>query len=56
MKVADFGMSRLMKNKEADLTLLPGTVKWMAPEVLSKSVYTEKADVYRFPLLKKASG
>jgi len=42
-----------MKNKEADLTLLPGTVKWMAPEVLSKSAYTEKADVYRFPTLNR---
>jgi len=41
-------MSRILKNIEGDLTVLPGTIKWMAPEILSKSAnYTEKADVYR---------
>jgi len=30
------------------MTELPGTVRWMAPEVLAKSLYTEKADIYRY--------
>jgi len=41
-------MSKVLKNHEGDLTVLPGTVKWMAPEILSKSSnYSTKADVYR---------
>jgi len=50
--VADFGMSRILKNQENELTVLPGTVKWMAPEILSKSsTYTDKADVYRYTFI-----
>jgi len=40
-------MSRVQQNLQEDMTVLPGTVRWMAPEVLAKSLYTEKADIYR---------
>jgi len=49
VKVIDFGVSRVIDN-EQQMTLI-GTPIWMAPEVLNKSKYTEKADIYSFGLV-----
>jgi len=49
VKVIDFGVSRIIDN-EQKMTLI-GTPIWMAPEVLARSKYTEKADVYSFGLV-----
>ena len=48
VKIADFGWARLRDNH---MTKLRGTFQWMAPEVISKDNYTEKADVYSFGII-----
>jgi len=47
-KLADFGLARKVAST---MTSGQGTVKWMAPEVLSNLPYTDKADVYSFSLI-----
>ena len=47
-KLADFGWARI---KETVMTGRIGTYQWMAPEVISSSHYTEKADVYSFGVI-----
>ena len=47
-KLADFGLARVCSD---DMTMGQGTVKWMAPEVLSNAPYTTKADIYSFGLI-----
>jgi len=47
--VIDFGVSRVVDNQHT-MTLI-GTPIWMAPEVISKTHYTEKADIYSFSLV-----
>ena len=47
-KIADFGWARL---RNEHMTKLRGTFQWMAPEVISKENYTEKADVYSFGII-----
>ena len=47
-KIADFGWSRLRNNH---MTKLRGTFQWMAPEVITKDNYTEKADVFSFGII-----
>ena len=47
MKIADLGFSKILKNISTDLnTTYCGTPINMAPEVLSREVYTYKADVW----------
>ena len=48
IKIADFGWARLRNNQ---MTKMRGTFQWMAPEVISKENYTEKADVYSFGII-----
>ena len=50
LKIADFGLSRVLKNPEF-MTNQVGTCHWMAPEVLSGSEYTFKADVFSFAIV-----
>jgi tRNA A-37 threonylcarbamoyl transferase component Bud32 len=47
-KIADFGFARI---KEENVTMTKcGTPAWIAPEVVRREHYTEKADIYRcFP-------
>lgn len=48
-KVADFGMSRALDLSKS-MTVC-GTAETCAPEVLARSSYTEKADVYSFGIV-----
>ena len=48
VKLTDFGSS---KKLDSTMTSGQGTVKWMAPEVLTSSNYNEKADIYSFSLV-----
>merc|ERR1711879_621453 len=47
-KLADFGLSRVCSD---EMTSGQGTVKWMAPEILSNAPYTTKSDIYSFGLI-----
>jgi serine/threonine protein kinase len=49
-KVADFGASTVLAPVEKTMTFT-GTPAYMAPEVLSDSRYSEKADVYAFGVI-----
>ncbi len=44
VKIADLGLSCLHTGQAARVVDNP---RWLAPEVLSQSVYTDKSDVYR---------
>jgi len=50
VKISDFGLSREFE-EDAFMTGQLGTCHWMAPEVLSSSKYTTKADVYSFGIV-----
>ncbi|CEO96152.1 Protein kinase domain-containing protein [Plasmodiophora brassicae] len=50
IKVSDFGLSRV-KAQQIIMTGQCGTFQWMAPEVISNEMYTEKADVYSFGII-----
>ena len=45
IKVGDFGLCRLLDNNDVARTNV-GTPLYMAPELLSKNSYTEKADIW----------
>ena len=47
-KLADFGLARKM---DSTMSIGQGTIKWMAPETLSRQEYTEKADIYSLALV-----
>ena len=49
-KVADFGASTIKASIEQTMTVV-GTPAYMAPEVLSKVKYSEKADIYSFGII-----
>ncbi|KAF0979932.1 hypothetical protein FDP41_001085 [Naegleria fowleri] len=49
VKVADFGMSRILDSQQ-QMTVC-GTAETCAPEVLKRSMYTEKADVYSYGIV-----
>lgn len=48
VKIADFGWARLRDNH---MTKQRGTFQWMAPEVIKKNTYSEKADVFSFAII-----
>jgi len=52
-KICDFGLSQVTKNRKKiqDQTKAPGSVLWMAPEVLLGEKIDEKLDVYAFALV-----
>ena len=47
-KLADFGLARKLAHS---MTAFQGTVRWMAPEILSNGRYSTKADIYSFGLI-----
>ena len=47
-KIADFGWARI---REEHMTKRRGTFQWMAPEVIKRGKYSEKADVYSFGII-----
>ncbi|KAE8574377.1 hypothetical protein XENTR_v10003405 [Xenopus tropicalis] len=51
-KVADFGLARILKD---DLYSLQGNIKipikWTAPEVLTRSIYSTKSDVWSYGIV-----
>uniref|UniRef100_A0A6B2L6B9 Protein kinase domain-containing protein n=1 Tax=Arcella intermedia TaxID=1963864 RepID=A0A6B2L6B9_9EUKA len=49
--VIDFGVSRVSPDDPVEKQTIVGTPLWMAPEVLSKEPYNEKADSYSFALV-----
>lgn len=55
VKVSDFGLSQVKPeddlSMQQDPTAYAGTPLWMAPEVLMRQPFDEKADVYSFGLL-----
>lgn len=46
IKVADFGVSRVLKATDETMSTVIGTSNYLAPEVLSGKLYTLKCDVY----------
>jgi serine/threonine protein kinase len=50
LKISDFGLSREFK-EDSFMTGQLGTCHWMAPEVLTSSNYTYKADVYSYSIV-----
>jgi serine/threonine protein kinase len=52
-KVADFGMARLVDafTKEGTTVSTTGPVKWMAPESLSRCIYSTASDVWTFGIV-----
>jgi len=49
-KISDFGISTIKPKMECTMTSV-GTPAYMAPEVINKNRYTEKADIYSFGIL-----
>ena len=50
VKIADFGVARLLDTSGV-MTAETGTYRWMAPEVIEHTPYTEKADIYSYGVL-----
>lgn len=50
-KVADFGLSRVLRSSSNFLTRCVGSWRWMAPEVFSTNSYDERVDVFSFGML-----
>jgi len=48
IKVADFGLSRILKPDQTQTLTVCGTISCSAPEVLRDQRYTIKADIYSF--------
>jgi len=52
VRMADFGLARMMpKDTYARTRGNIGAVRWLAPEVISRSVYSEKSDSYAFGIV-----
>ncbi|KAK4741490.1 hypothetical protein SAY87_025078 [Trapa incisa] len=51
VKVADFGVARVMAAESGVMTAETGTYRWMAPEVIGHKKYDHKADVFSFGIL-----
>jgi len=50
IKVCDFGFSRTFEAGQS-MTRGAGTLQWMAPEVFSRTDYTEAADIFSFAVV-----
>ena len=48
IKVADFGVSRVLQTKDDTMSTVIGTSNYLAPEVLAGQLYTRKCDIYAF--------
>jgi len=48
VKIADFGWARI---RQDHMTKQRGTFQWMAPEVIRRNTYSEKADVFSFGII-----
>jgi alpha-tubulin suppressor-like RCC1 family protein len=48
VKIADFGWARL---RDIHMTKQRGTFQWMAPEVIKKNSYSEKADIFSYGII-----
>ena len=51
VKITDFGISRIIEEVEARMTVRMGTCHWMAPEVINSEPYSLAADVYSFGIV-----
>jgi serine/threonine protein kinase len=51
VKLCDFGISKVRKDQQNYSTKTVSTYQYMAPETISKSIYTTKTDVYAFGIL-----
>ncbi|ELR15933.1 tyrosine kinase, putative [Acanthamoeba castellanii str. Neff] len=54
VRVTDFGLSRLRQDTEESYATTKsnvGPVKWMAPEAITKRIYSEKSDSWSFGVL-----
>lgn len=52
IKIADFGISKLMNAEDISMTIGIGTQKFMAPELINEEEkYNEKVDIYSFGVL-----
>lgn len=51
VKIADFGIAKLMSAEQQLTTGGIGTQKFMAPEILNEENYNEKVDIYSFGVL-----
>lgn len=51
VKVADFGLAKIIQSDDVIMTTGIGTASWTAPEVLRSQAYSEKADVYSFAVI-----
>jgi len=51
IKLCDFGISKIRRDQQNYSTKTVGTYQYMAPETISKSIYTTKTDVYSFGIL-----
>jgi len=51
VKIADFGVARLLDAGGGVMTAETGTYRWMAPEIITHAPYDEKADVYSYGIL-----
>ncbi|KAF0683437.1 Aste57867_24562 [Aphanomyces stellatus] len=47
-KLSDFGLSRVRSKLTRHMTMGVGTLRWIAPEVMTSESYTELCDVYSF--------
>eukprot|EP00002_Diphylleia_rotans_P021826 TRINITY_DN4256_c0_g1_i1.p1 TRINITY_DN4256_c0_g1~~TRINITY_DN4256_c0_g1_i1.p1 ORF type:complete len:695 (-),score=101.70 TRINITY_DN4256_c0_g1_i1:458-2542(-) len=50
LKISDFGLTGIQNKRTKDKEP-PGTLLWMAPEVILGEDYTEKADIYSFGII-----
>eukprot|EP01128_Nolandella_sp_AFSM9_P003185 TRINITY_DN1371_c0_g1_i2.p1 TRINITY_DN1371_c0_g1~~TRINITY_DN1371_c0_g1_i2.p1 ORF type:complete len:1233 (-),score=220.28 TRINITY_DN1371_c0_g1_i2:114-3776(-) len=51
LKVADFGLSKFIKDENEHTLTAVGTPFWAAPEILRSDKYSLKADVYSFAMV-----
>eukprot|EP01100_Stratorugosa_tubuloviscum_P009291 TRINITY_DN3888_c0_g1_i1.p1 TRINITY_DN3888_c0_g1~~TRINITY_DN3888_c0_g1_i1.p1 ORF type:complete len:181 (+),score=80.73 TRINITY_DN3888_c0_g1_i1:2-544(+) len=50
-KVCDFGISKELASYDNQMTVMQGTIAWMAPEILEHSPYNQSSDVYSFAIV-----